>query len=968
MNTRPIRTAAVFVFAAAMLLSASIANGAEQAPSPKPAIELGTPFVDNAILQRQMKVPVWGWSKPGVKVTVQFAGQTKTAPAGKDGKWMLQLDELKASAKPAEMIISDNAGKKVVLKNILVGEVWMASGQSNMQWPANKCIVGRKLIPDILARVKDGEEKMPIIREGKVTNVFSSLYPTEHALGQWDDDWQNFSAISFAFAYDLAKELKIPIGIVNCAFSTTQIQAWVPREGFAGAEDKYTQAIYKRILESDLQGPEFEKAWDAYYQSLRDWAKECAELVKKKLPVTRPPAAPGKLRGNRDISWMYNGKIHPMVPYAIRGGIWNQGYANQNEGVVYRNNLHSLVRGWRKVWGKPDMPVYFHQFYCPGRTADDGITLNDPAEMRLGTWCASKEIPNAAMASQIDINGGVHYYNKAVPGQRLARHALKNQYGKKIIANGPMYKGYTVKGDKLILELDHAAGLAAGQSMTIKGGFADPVAIENGAQQVKLFYLADKDRIWHQASVQIVGETIVLTAPGVKAPCGVAYGCNGVGTQPSIYNKAMLPLTPFIYYQNKLVTSDTWPMDHIKIAGKVIDPMTYGAQAVHRKLPLLSPQFRNCGVIQAGAPTRFYGGALPASVVKVTFNGSTQTVNVGPNKSDWEATFPAMPASDKPKTLHVTCKLDGVLVHERKITGLVAGDLWYVALQNSSMPRVKGWPKSPPATGNVRMLMAFAMKRTHGLPDRFKLSSSGTIASRFYSQWADGEGVAKALGDRIHAKTGKPVGIIIMNTAKDLPIKAWVGYGSLKQCPAWKTDAAELYSRYAPDHKVYASNAETYITDWQTYWKNVANDPTFEAGAMPRFPGSKAVKTPATMTYNMLICAFGPGNFKGIVCLTPRSFLGEDEGSSFGARFSVMANSWKDTFAYGKQVIDPHFFYTVPSKTLAPKITAPAGIKGKATAYEMDQWLSAYDPKTRKSTVGPGVMKFLDTAVNATYK
>ncbi|MBT3198580.1 MAG: hypothetical protein HN350_01570 [Phycisphaerales bacterium] len=968
MNNRTIRTGAIFAFAAAMLLNVFAASGATQAPSPKPAIKLGTPFVDNAILQRQMKVPVWGWSKPGVKIGVQFAGQSKSAVAGENGKWMLKLDELKANAKPAEMIISDNAGKKVVLKNILVGEVWLASGQSNMQWPANKCVVGRKLIPDILARVKEGKEPMPIIREGKVTDVFSSLYPTEHAQGAWSDKWQDFSAISFAFAYDIAKELKVPVGIVNCAFSTTQIQAWAPREGFAGGEDGYTKAIYKRILESDLKAPEHKKAWSAYYQSLRDWARECAQRVEKKLPVTRPPSAPGKLRGNRDISWMYNGKIHPMVPYAIRGGIWNQGYANQNDGIFYRNNLHSLVRGWRKVWGKPDLPVYFHQFYCPGKKFDDGVTLNDTAEMRLGTWLASKEIPNVAMASQIDITGGVHYYNKAVPGQRLARHALKNQYGKKIIANGPTYKGYTVKGDKLILELNYAAGLVAGQSMTDKGGFADPVVIKNGAPQVKLFHIADKDRVWHPASVKIVGETIVLTAPGLKAPCGVSYGCNGVGPQLSIYNKAMLPLTPFIYYQNKLVTSTNWPMDHIKIAGKVIDPTTYGAQEVYRKLTLLSPQFRNGGVLQAGAPTRFYGGALPGSVVKVTFNGSTQSVTVGPNKSDWEATFPALPASIKPKTLHVTCKLDGVLVHQRKISGLAMGDLWYVSLQDPAMPRAKGWPKSPVATGNVRMLMAFAMKRTHGLPDRFKLSSSGTQNSRFFSTWAAGEGVAKVLGDRIHAKTGKPVGIIIMNSLGDLPIKAWVGYDSLKQCPAWKGDADELYSRYAPDPKVYASNAETYISDWKAYWKKVATDPTFEAGAMPRFPGSKSVKTPATMTYNMLICAFGPGNFKGVICLTPKSFLGEDKGAGFGTRFSIMANSWKDTFAYGKQVLDPHFFYTVPSKTLAPKITTPTGIKGKATAYEMNQWLTTYDPKTRKTAVGEDVVKFLESAVNAVYK
>ena len=425
MNNRPTGTAAVFALTAAMLLLPFVASAAEQTPAakPKPAIELGAPFADNAILQRQMPVPVWGWSKPGTKVMVEFAGQKKSATAGKDGKWMLKLDPLKANASPQQMIISDSAGNKVILENILVGEVWMASGQSNMQWLAGKS--SSNLIIKELAE----KGKLPPIREGKVTNVFSSLHPIEHAEGAWSDgsDFSGYSAIAFAFAYDLHKELGVPIGIVNCAFSTTAIQAWIPREGIESGTDEYTMGLYKTVLEGDFRTPEHKAAWDQYYQDLREWAKANAERHKKGLDLSRVPQVPvpGNLRGNRDVSWMFNGKISPMVPYAIRGAIWNQGYANMNEGKVYYHNLHSMIRGWRKLWDKPELPVYFHQFYCPGGY-DDGLSLNSTAEMRLGTWLA-RDIPNANMASQIDITGSVHYYNKAVPGQRLARHALKNQ-------------------------------------------------------------------------------------------------------------------------------------------------------------------------------------------------------------------------------------------------------------------------------------------------------------------------------------------------------------------------------------------------------------------------------------------------------------------------------------------------------------------------------------------------------------
>lgn len=153
------------------------------------AIEMGAPFHDHAILQRQMKVPVWGWTKPGEKITVEFAGQKKEATAGKDGKWMIELDPMKASFESREMMITDSDGKKEVLKDILVGEVWMASGQSNMQWLAGACIVGRKLQKEIEERVKEGKEKQPVIREGKVTNVFSAIRPRERGTkGRWIDD------------------------------------------------------------------------------------------------------------------------------------------------------------------------------------------------------------------------------------------------------------------------------------------------------------------------------------------------------------------------------------------------------------------------------------------------------------------------------------------------------------------------------------------------------------------------------------------------------------------------------------------------------------------------------------------------------------------------------------------------------------------------------------------------------------
>ncbi|NIP93342.1 MAG: hypothetical protein GWO24_07760, partial [Akkermansiaceae bacterium] len=170
----------------ALLLAAVVCLPSEApAAAPGPGVELGAPFRDHAILQRGMKVPVWGWSRPGTRVTVEFAGQEKNATTDRNGKWMLELDPLAASREPAEMTITVEGGGSVALEDLLVGEVWLASGQSNMQWIASKCDVGRVLMKRIEERVAAGEEKPPLIREALVTDCFAALHPIERTESRW---------------------------------------------------------------------------------------------------------------------------------------------------------------------------------------------------------------------------------------------------------------------------------------------------------------------------------------------------------------------------------------------------------------------------------------------------------------------------------------------------------------------------------------------------------------------------------------------------------------------------------------------------------------------------------------------------------------------------------------------------------------------------------------------------------------
>lgn len=914
---------------------------------PPSETRLGAPFCDHAVLQRGAEVPVWGWSAPGTQITVTFAGQTETATADDVGKWMVTLDPLKASFDPEEMVVSDDKEKTLTVKNILVGEVWMASGQSNMQWKTGKSTSSNLKVEPV------GEKKVNPIREFEVTSVYAMLHPIKKATGAWKDgNYGDHSAIAFAFAHKLYEELKVPIGILNCSFSQTKIQAWVPRVGFRGGEDAYTQNLYQQVLKTDPATPEHEAAWAAYYQSVQD-ALKAGEAISTDVP--------GNMGGNRDSTWLFNGRLSPVVPYAITGGIWNQGYANSGEGLPYYNNLHSLVRGWRLLWDEPDLPVYFHQFYTAGNGTRDGKpSIGGTAEMRLGTAMA-RDIPNANMASQIDIQGAIHYRHKAVPGQRLALHALKNQYDNDVVADGPIFKAYTVEGDKVIVEFDYADGglVVADPRYHAIGrkedstGFADPKLIPNGADRVKLFYVAGEDRVWHPASVTLDGEKVVLRSTEVKDPHGVTYGTGGIGFQPNLYNKALLPMTPFIVFDNKRVTSKDWPAEKLKVAGETIDPDSVGNPYMYRKMPVLSTQFRDNAVLQADKPVKIWGGAVHPfitwgsdmprpenAVVRFSFNGIEKEIPVTDDMMEWSVTVPPMKASAEPKTLKAAFFIGDELVHERVATNVVVGDVWYVAAPQMKMDV----PKVKPSGQIVRMMARQAKRDSNNRPSRFSVCVSTTPYNRFASYWKDASGFAAALGHRIAAKAGRPVGIIFMGSragkgAENPPLKRWMPPEALKDAPSLLEDYKQLAS-LTPGNAYYEENANRYVQAWKTYWSEyipemIATEAVPDGvkwGRYPRLAGE--VTTKATQVYNVMVHSLTPAALKGVVFLSSPATVKADKGKHFGEQMTALANGLKARFG----VEDASFIYTMPDRSLAAEITKPDGINGASHAVEVSDW------------------------------
>jgi len=944
------------VVVAGMIGSISLSAAPDEAAAAAPAIELGAPFADHAVLQRKMPVPVWGWSKAGTQVTVEFAGQKKSATAGENGKWSLELDPLEASAEPREMKISESSGKVHTLKDLLVGEVWMASGQSNMQWIASKSSV-----QNLILQLKEKGETPPI-REFEVKSVYAALHPIERATGEWKtDDLGNFSAVALAFALKLHQELKVPIGILNCSFSQTRIESWVPREGFAAGTDDYTKSVYQKILETDPATPEHKTAWTAFYQSLEDAIKTNARLVAEGKPAEPvSTTTPGNMRENRDASWMFNGRLSPVIPFAIRGAIWNQGYANMGNGLQYYHNLHSLIRGWRLKWENPELPVYFHQFYCPG-PPKEGYTHTPPsidstAEMRLGTWLA-RDIPHTGMASQIDIAGAIHYGQKALPARRLALHALKNQYGKKdVVADGPMFKTYTVQGDKLIVEFDHAeGGLVVAETSTnsstnpsaISDGLATPKIIPDGASQVELFWLAGEDRVWHPASVRIDGSKTIVSSPAVKSPRGVSYGSAGIGFRPNLYNKALLPATPFIYFDNKLVTSETWPDEPMKIAGVETDPDSVGLVYEYRKMPILRTQFRDNAILQADMPITISGSSVleygpqaeGEKMLKFSFAGIEKTIPVTPGMKEWSVTVPAMPASKEPKTLNVSFHINGELVHDRVCKNILIGDVWYVAspVFDKKTPPFQFENSGQP----VRVMTRMAKRSSAPRPARFMISTSTEPNNRFASIWEDATNdFASAIGHRLAKQSGRPTGVIHM-TSDDVPLNSWIKFEHLKNAPSLKADYENL-AQVQPGNPIYDANVRRYISAWKSYWSGFIPQmiatravPNGERwGTFPQLAGE--VTSKASQTHNVCAYSFIPGSFKGIIFLTGPAMVEADQGASFGPELSALANGWKEDFGG-----DPIFIHTIPGKTLAPKISKPQSIKGANAAIEIDEWMNA---------------------------
>ena len=509
MPTKMLRQAMVLVFILTGLAAVASAD-----------VKLAGVFGDHMVLQRDVPLPVWGWTDAGEAVTVTLGGQTKTATAAADGKWAVRFDALQVGD-PIQLQVKGKTNT-VTLSDVLAGEVWLCSGQSNMEMT--------------VGGVTNKDAEIAAAKYPQIRMYFIDHIPAKEPQAQRNGHWAvcspqsvgGFSAAAYFFGRELHKQLNVPVGLINSSWGGTPVQTWTSIKAHEAVPE------LKPMVDGLRQQEEFYtsgKAKAQYEKQLADWEKAAAAAKaggkqfkdQKPQPPQDPAVSPWAPAA------LYNGMIAPLAPYALRGATWYQGESNAGS-PIYGIQLAAMIANWRDDWKQGDFPFLFVQL-------PNFMGLQTQPSESVGGWPLEREqflklldtVKNTGMAITIDIgeDNNIHPRNKQDVGKRLAQWALAKTYGKDVVASGPLYKSSRQEAGKIVVEFNYGwrPGLRDGGKLT---GFA--------------IAGADKKFVW--ADAQIVGDTVVVSSPAVAAPVAVRYAwannppCN-------LVNKAGLPASPF---------------------------------------------------------------------------------------------------------------------------------------------------------------------------------------------------------------------------------------------------------------------------------------------------------------------------------------------------------------------------------------------------------------------------------------
>ena len=481
-------------------------------------IKLPAVIGDNMVLQQGRPMPVWGWADPGERITVEFNGQRIANVADSDGTWKVMLEAAKAGG-PFKMSLSGNTENQIILNNILVGEVWVCSGQSNMQMTVSSSNnADREIANANYPRIRLFSVKRTVAHE-----------PQEDCEGEWVEctpqSIPGFSASAYFFGRLIHADLNVPVGLIHTSWGGTPAESWTTLGTLK--EIPELRSIIERYGEALLGFPMAQREFE---RRLAEWQKARNE---GRTDLQRPYEPMGPYHPNRPAG-LYNGMIAPLLPFAIRGAIWYQGESNAGRAYQYRTLFRAMIQDWREAWGQGDFPFLFVQLanymQVKDEPADDSwAELREAQTMTLS-------LPKTGMAVIIDIGeaNDIHPKNKQDVGRRLALAAEGIAYNKDIVYSGPLYEGMCIEGDKARISFRHSgSGLITRNMEPIKG-----------------FAIAGADRKFHWADAKIEGGEAVVWSTKVPHPVAVRYAW-AINPVCNLYNKEGLPASPF--------RTDDWP-------------------------------------------------------------------------------------------------------------------------------------------------------------------------------------------------------------------------------------------------------------------------------------------------------------------------------------------------------------------------------------------------------------------------
>ncbi|MBC7328356.1 sialate O-acetylesterase [bacterium] len=471
------------------------------------SLKLPSFFSDHMVLQREEKIRVWGLASPGEKISVELGGNKAETKANAQGHWQVELPKMKAGG-PYELKVKGEK-EKIVLKDVYIGDVWIASGQSNMWWPVSESLNAEQEI---------ASANYPLIRLLQVPAKWSRK-PEWDIECKWEvcspETVKGFSAVAYFFARELYKQLNIPLGIIHSSVGGTPAEAWTS----------------EMTLRSNPELKHLLELWSKYDEQLKKWNEEKEKAKKEGKPEPQPPTAPFGIGWDWAEFWrpanLFNAMIAPFTRFPLKGAIWYQGESNVGRAKEYSILFPAMIVDWRKHWGIGDFPFLFVQL-ANFMQVHPEPTESGWAELREAQTAALK-LPNTGMAVAIDIGDAndIHPKNKQDVGKRLALNALAVAYGKKVEYSGPVFQKMVIEGNKIRLYFTHTDG-----GLVCKG------------EKLKGFAIAGEDKKFRWAEGKIEGDTVVVWNNEIAHPVAVRYAWAD-NPECNLYNKAGLPAVPF---------------------------------------------------------------------------------------------------------------------------------------------------------------------------------------------------------------------------------------------------------------------------------------------------------------------------------------------------------------------------------------------------------------------------------------